>query len=93
MKRPPTISGRGRRLALDLVSLPEPLLTDRAFRTTRKWSNRELKELAPHFSGDVVNVSAWEDQGKEGRRYKEYFANATSYHLTNVGGHRTMSTS
>ncbi len=80
-----------RRLVLTIVSLPEPLLTDRTARTARKWSNRELRQLAPHFPGDVVNVSAWQDNDKEGGTYQEYFSAASSYHVTNLGGHRGRS--
>lgn len=49
----------------------------------RSWSNTELKAISHHFRGDVCNVSAWEDRDKEGSRYREYFRNATSYHITN----------
>lgn len=59
------------------------ILTDRKFRVARKWSNKELKRFAHLFTGDVVNVSAWRDQDKEGNRYRNYFVNASSYHHTN----------
>jgi hypothetical protein len=59
------------------------LLTDRKFRVPREWSNDELAKFAPFFSGSVVNVSAWQDEDKQGRRYKDYFANAASYQITN----------
>jgi len=49
----------------------------------RIWSNHELKKFAHHFKGDVVNVSAWQDNDKEGRKYANYFSNAKSYTLTN----------
>ena len=59
---------------------------DPRFREPRKWSNRELSKitnlLAP--TGSVVNVSAWQDQDKEGSSYKEkYFSSASEYWITN----------
>lgn len=59
------------------------LFLDRVHRLPRIWSNRELARFASWFPGDVVNVSAWQDQDKEGRRYRDYFTAATSYTLTN----------
>lgn len=56
---------------------------DRIHRLPRVWSNRELARFASWFAGDVVNVSAWKDEDKEGRRYRDYFTAATSYVLTN----------
>jgi hypothetical protein len=57
----------------------------RAFRNPRIWSNRELAKFAGMFSGDVVNVSAWRDEDKEGRLYKSYFTQASGYYTTNFG--------
>ncbi len=59
------------------------LIEDRKFRLPRKWSNRELKKFAPLFRGKIINVSAWKDQDKEGRRYKDYFKNASEYWISN----------
>ena len=56
---------------------------DRVHRLPRIWSNRELERCAHLFEGSVVNVSAWKDVDKEGRRYRDYFTNASSYTLTN----------
>jgi hypothetical protein len=56
---------------------------DRKSKLPRFWSNQELRRIAPHFTGDVVNVSAWQDQDKEGGRYRDYFRSAKSYALTN----------
>jgi SAM-dependent methyltransferase len=56
---------------------------DRKFRLPRIWSNRELGRFAPLFSGDVINVSGWNDLDKEGRRYRDYFINARTYTLSN----------
>lgn len=64
------------------------MLTDRRFRIARLWSNRQLRVIAPFFRGDVVNVSAWDDRDKEGRYYKDYFVNASSYSYTNYRGYR-----
>lgn len=57
--------------------------TDRRYRLARIWSNQELKLFSHIFDGDVVNVSAWKDQDKEGLYYSDYFSNARSYSLTN----------
>jgi len=56
---------------------------DRKVRLPRIWSNRELEKFSKIYSGDVVNVSAWIDQDKEGRRYRDYFSSASSYSITN----------
>ena len=60
-----------------------PWLIDRKVRLPRVWSNRELEKFASSFAGHVVNVSAWNDEDKEGRRYREYFTGASSYSVTN----------
>lgn len=57
---------------------PEPI-----FRVPRIWSNKELAKIGHLFSGEIVNVSGWQDQDKEGRFYKDYFPNASSYSITN----------
>ena len=56
---------------------------DRVFRLPRVWSNRELSKFAELFSGDIANVSGWTDVDKEGRKYKDYFSNASTYTITN----------
>ena len=60
-----------------------PFLVDRKFRLPRLWSNAEIRKFAPLFQGDVVNVSAWKDVDKEGRKYRDYFTKARSYSITN----------
>jgi len=64
------------------------MLTDRKYLLPRYWSNRELRKIAPLFTGDVVNVSGWDDRDKEGGRYESYFSRASTYQRTNYGGHR-----
>ena len=59
------------------------MLRDKKFRVARIWSNNELKKIANLYTGDVVNVSAWKDQDKEGIKYRDYFSNASSYSVTN----------
>lgn len=61
---------------------------ERKFRLPRRWSNCELRKITPLFTGDVVNVSAWDDRDKEGGHYKDYFARASSYAYTNYKGYR-----
>jgi len=59
------------------------LLSGRVSKAPRFWSNRELRRYAKLFRGDVVNVSGWRDEDKEGGRYRDYFTGATSYSITN----------
>lgn len=56
---------------------------DRKYFVARAWSNNELKRFSPWFEGDAVNVSAWLDEDKQGRRYRDYFSGARSYAITN----------
>jgi hypothetical protein len=60
----------------------------RRFRVPRVWSNGVLRDIAPLFDGDVINVSGWRDDDKEGGKYRSYFTNARSYAITNYGGFR-----
>ncbi|MHB0998693.1 MAG: hypothetical protein ACYC27_05550 [Armatimonadota bacterium] len=57
-----------------------------AFRQPRRWSNRELRDIAPVFTGSIINVSAWKDEDKEGNFYRDYFTNVLSYSISNYGG-------
>lgn len=59
-----------------------------AARAARLWSNAEIARLAPLATGDVINVSAWQDEDKAGRHYRDYFAKAASYSLSNYEGWR-----
>lgn len=56
---------------------------DRIFRLARIWSNRELAKVGHLFEGDVVNVSAGDDDDKEGNTYALYFPNSHAYRVTN----------
>lgn len=64
------------------------MLTDRMYLVARKWSNQELRKVGLAFTGEVANVSGWEDRDKEGGYYKNYFPGAASYTRTNYGGYR-----
>ena len=57
---------------------------DRQFRLARKWSNAHLRLIAPACAGRIVNVSAGDDEDKEGSTYESYFSGATTYTLTNI---------
>lgn len=59
---------------------------DRHFRLARHWSNVQLKKYSADFSGEIVDVSAYRDEDKEGEYYRNYFNNAQKYYLTNYGG-------
>lgn len=56
---------------------------DPVHRVPRLWSNGELARIGALFEGDVVNVSAWRDEDKAGRHYRDYFPRARSYTRTN----------
>lgn len=58
---------------------------DRRHRLARRWSNRELRRIAPLLSGEVVNVSAGDNVDKEGGTYDRYFTAASSFSVTNWG--------
>lgn len=58
-------------------------MIEKRFRWPRIWSNNELKKFAPFFKGDIVNVSGWTDEDKEGKTYNEYFTNKKSYSISN----------
>jgi hypothetical protein len=57
-------------------------------RSSRRWSNADLRRWAPLFEGDFINVSGWMDQDKEGGEYRSYFTRARSYSISNVPGER-----
>lgn len=61
------------------------LRAGRVFRVPREWSNRELRRFGSLFTGDIVNVSGWKDEDKQGGTYRGYFPHATSYTVTNFG--------
>jgi hypothetical protein len=70
------------------ISLFDQLTVDRRFRLARLWSNEVLRLIGPFVEGEVVNVSAWRDDDKQGGHYRDYFPNATRYYTTNYGGYR-----
>lgn len=76
---------RVRKIGSRLQDLAGRSYQERAFRIPRDWSNREIRRFAPLYTGDVVNVSAWEDRDKSGSVYREYFCNAADYFTTNFG--------
>src|SRR5512145_328456 len=67
----------------DRMSFVQRRLADPVHRVPRLWSNDELARIGPLFDGDIVNVSAWRDDDKAGRRYRDYFPRARSYTMTN----------
>ena len=64
------------------------MFEDRSSRLPRLWSNKVLREIAPVFRGEVINVSGWDDRDKQGRRYRDYFSGASQYYVSNYGGER-----
>lgn len=57
----------------------------------RYWSNRELRKLGHLFQGDIINVSGWKDQDKEGGYYADYFPQKSSYSISNIKGEHGLS--
>jgi hypothetical protein len=57
----------------------------------RRWSNDELRRFGSLFAGDVINVSGWHDQDKQGGHYRDYFPKRSSYTISNIGGARGTS--
>lgn len=54
----------------------------------REWSNAELRRVAPHFDGRIINVSGWRDEDKVGGHYRDYFTRAAGYDISNFSGDR-----
>lgn len=54
------------------------------FRAARIWSNVELRKFAHMFTGAVANISAANDEDKEGCFYRDYFSRADKYITTNL---------
>ncbi len=67
----------------DIAFKFEKFFYDKKFRLPRIWSNKELKKFAHLFEGKIINVSGWKDIDKEGKRYKDYFINASEYWISN----------
>jgi hypothetical protein len=59
------------------------MFIDKKFRKPRVWSNKILLEISHMFTGDVANISGWQDKDKQGRYYKDYFSNAENYVISN----------
>ena len=54
-------------------------------KSIRKWSNDELRRFSNSLHGEIINVSGWKDEDKEGGFYKDYFINSSSYYISNYG--------
>ena len=73
-----------------ILKIKEKYLPEKKYRAARIWSNEELQKIAPLFSGNIINVSAWEDSDKRGRKYEDYFINKNSYTISNYVGQRGL---
>ncbi len=51
----------------------------------RVFSNITLRQYAKYFSGDIINVSGWDDRDSEGDFYQNYFSKRGRYTVSNVG--------
>ena len=70
---------------MKILTFLRRLYPERAFRKPRVWSNNVLRSFANIFEGEVINVSGWNDEDKEGGFYKDYFSNCSSYKISNYG--------
>lgn len=52
----------------------------------RRFSNDILKQYCKAFSGNIINVSGWEDSDKQGNYYRNYFNCIQHYTISNVDG-------
>ncbi|GAA5784358.1 hypothetical protein [Chitiniphilus shinanonensis] len=59
---------------------------DRHWVRPRNWSNAELRQFGRLFTGDILNVSGWRDEDKNGGHYRDYFPAARSYSISNYSG-------
>lgn len=57
--------------------IPKALIHPRSF------SNVMLRKYGGMFSGDVINVSGWDDRDSEGGYYREYFPGHRRYAISN----------
>lgn len=57
----------------------------------RSWSNSELSRWGKLFSGNIINVSGWDDRDKEGNCYQDYFPHKACYTISNIKGSRGWS--
>lgn len=64
--------------SLAIRVLPQELINPRIF------SNLQLRKYANLFSGEIVNVSGWDDRDGENGQYRDYFSKCTSYTVTNA---------
>jgi hypothetical protein len=57
----------------------------------RNWSNAELRKFGLLMEGNVINVSGWRDEDKNGGHYRKYFPAAKSYSISNFRGESGIS--
>lgn len=50
----------------------------------QSFTNEMLRQYGPVFSGDIVNVSGWDDRDTEGGFYRNYFPKKKRYVVTNA---------
>ena len=66
-----------------MKSFLKKIVVDKKFRRARIWSNKELKKFSHLLQGNIINISAYKDEDKEGDYYRNYFQKCTSYKITN----------
>jgi len=63
-------------------------ILDKNYIRPRNFSNVMLRKYAPHFAGNIINVSGWKDEDGVGGWYRDYFINTMNYTVSNVGGQK-----
>ncbi len=69
-----------------LKAAKQKFFPDKRFRQARVWSNKVLRSTVSVFGGDIIDVSGWKDEDKEGGHYQDYFPQARSYTVSNFYG-------
>jgi hypothetical protein len=52
----------------------------------RAFTNRILRKYLRYFSGDIINVSGWQDADKQGGYYRDYYDSRRRYVISNIDG-------
>ncbi len=52
----------------------------------RFYSNQILRQYCQAFTGDIINVSGWQDSDKQGNFYRNYYKSYSKYTISNIYG-------
>lgn len=65
---------------------------EKEFRRALLWRNKELRKVVSKIPFEsVINVSGWDDEDGEGRKYISYFPTAKTYWVSNIEGQKGLS--